>query len=327
MRLFPVEDAQHDVLAVDGRLRGDAEIDRPAVEIERDAAVLRRARLGDVHAAHHLQAHRHAGPVVLVQAADLPQHAVDAVADAQERVLRLEVDVRGAALHRVGEQRVRPGARPAGCTRRRRLAGSGSRSRRSRSRAGCRRPTARGRSTDRCASSSCASPASTVLDLDLLAERRAQLVERDDVGHFGDRDRQRRASLLSKAIGSTRWRRAKSCGTSFSASPSTMICVEVDALLADGPGHDVADRRLGDEAERTSSRPSGACWFFCSVSAMRSWSAVMSPCWINSSPRRSFFRCSAMTCAELTDQSPVPRAGRCARSRGSDRNSHGLSGS
>ena len=40
-----------------------------------------------------------------MQAAYLAQHAVDAVADAQEVLLGLEVDVRGAALHRVGEQR------------------------------------------------------------------------------------------------------------------------------------------------------------------------------------------------------------------------------
>ena len=50
MHFSPVEDAQHDVLAVDGRLRRDAEVDRPPVQVERDAAVLRRARLGDVHA-------------------------------------------------------------------------------------------------------------------------------------------------------------------------------------------------------------------------------------------------------------------------------------
>ncbi len=41
-----------------------------------------------------------------MQAADLPQHAVDAVADAQEALLGLEVDVGRAALDRVGEQRV-----------------------------------------------------------------------------------------------------------------------------------------------------------------------------------------------------------------------------
>ena len=41
-----------------------------------------------------------------MQAADLAQHAVDAVADAQEFLLGLEVDVRGAALDGIGEQRV-----------------------------------------------------------------------------------------------------------------------------------------------------------------------------------------------------------------------------
>ncbi len=40
-----------------------------------------------------------------MQAADLPQHAIDAVADTQEILFRLEVDVRRAALDRVGEQR------------------------------------------------------------------------------------------------------------------------------------------------------------------------------------------------------------------------------
>ena len=88
--------AQHDVLAVDGGLGRDAEIHRPAVQVERDAPILGRARLGDVHAADHLHAHRDAGPVVLVQAAHLLEHAVDAVADAQERELGLEVDVGGA---------------------------------------------------------------------------------------------------------------------------------------------------------------------------------------------------------------------------------------
>jgi hypothetical protein len=71
-----------------------------------DAAVLRRARFGDVHAAHHLDAHRHRRPVGLVQGADLAQHAVDAVADAQEIGFRLEVDVRRVALDGIGQDRV-----------------------------------------------------------------------------------------------------------------------------------------------------------------------------------------------------------------------------
>jgi len=39
---LPVEDAQDDVLAVNGRLRRNAEIDGTAADVERDAAVLRR---------------------------------------------------------------------------------------------------------------------------------------------------------------------------------------------------------------------------------------------------------------------------------------------
>ena len=42
---------------------------------------------------------------------------------------------------------------------------------------------------------------------------------------------------------------------SLTASPSTTTCVEVDALLADGPGHDVADHRLGDEAQAHQQAP------------------------------------------------------------------------
>jgi hypothetical protein len=82
-----------------------AKIHHPAGHRRRDAAVLRRARLGDVHLGHDLEPHRHRRPVRLVQAADLAQHAVDPVADAQEILLRLEVDVGSRALHRVGKQR------------------------------------------------------------------------------------------------------------------------------------------------------------------------------------------------------------------------------
>ena len=105
-RLLPVEHPQHDVLAVDRGLGGNAEIHRAAVQREREPPVLRRARLRDVHAADDLDAHGDAGHVGLVEAPHRLEHAVDAVADAQERVLGLEVDVGGAALHRVDEQRV-----------------------------------------------------------------------------------------------------------------------------------------------------------------------------------------------------------------------------
>jgi hypothetical protein len=54
----------------------------------------------------HLDAHRHRRPVGLVQRANLPQHAVDAVADAQETRLRLEVDIGRIVLDGVGQDRV-----------------------------------------------------------------------------------------------------------------------------------------------------------------------------------------------------------------------------
>ncbi len=103
---LPVQHAQHKVFAVLGRLGRGAKVDLAAGKLDRDAAILRRARLGDVHIADDFQAHRHRRPVGFVQAADLPQDAVDAIADAQKRLLRLEVDVGGAVLHRVGQQRI-----------------------------------------------------------------------------------------------------------------------------------------------------------------------------------------------------------------------------
>ncbi len=89
-----------------GRLGGRPEVDLPADQGHGDAAILRRTRLGDVHAADYFQAHHHGRPVTLVQAAHLPQHAIDAVADPQEGFLGLKVDVGGFALYSVGQQRI-----------------------------------------------------------------------------------------------------------------------------------------------------------------------------------------------------------------------------
>ena len=100
-----VENAQYDVLAVRSRLGGDAKIDGASGEHQGDASVLRRARFGDVHFRHDFDTDRHRRPVGLVQRADLAQHAVDAVADAQEALLGLEVNVGCAPLDRVREQR------------------------------------------------------------------------------------------------------------------------------------------------------------------------------------------------------------------------------
>ena len=101
-----IQNAQDDVFAVDGRLGGNAKIDLPPAHAEGDATVLRRPRFGNVHAAQDLDAHGHGRPVRLVQRADLAQHAVDAVTDAQEAGLRFEVDVGGFAFDGVGQDRV-----------------------------------------------------------------------------------------------------------------------------------------------------------------------------------------------------------------------------
>jgi hypothetical protein len=117
----------------------------PAAHAQRNAAVLWRPGFSNVHAADDLDAHSHRRPVGLVQRADLPQHAVDTVAYAQEAGLRLEVDVGGFALDGVGEDGIdQPDNRLAVFVGRR-LQSAVNRFRRFRSRAGCRRSTVRSR--------------------------------------------------------------------------------------------------------------------------------------------------------------------------------------
>ena len=104
--LVAVEDAQHDVLAVQRGLGGDAEVDRAPADRHADAAVLRAARFGDVHAGEHLEADGELRPARTMQRAHLAQGAVDAMADAQEPGLGLEVQVGGAARGGIGKQRI-----------------------------------------------------------------------------------------------------------------------------------------------------------------------------------------------------------------------------
>ena len=91
---------------MDGRLNGDPQVKRTTIDVDGHAAVLRGARLGDVEASHDLDAHRHGRPIGRVQCASLVKNAIDAVANAQEAKLGLEVDVRGTALDAIGEQSV-----------------------------------------------------------------------------------------------------------------------------------------------------------------------------------------------------------------------------
>src|SRR5207249_6581489 len=51
-----IENAQHDLLAMNRRIRGRAEVEAALAERDRQAAVLRKPVFGDVHAGEHLQA-------------------------------------------------------------------------------------------------------------------------------------------------------------------------------------------------------------------------------------------------------------------------------
>ena len=243
-----VEDAQDDVFAVDRRLRRGAKIDLSAAHIERDASVLRRARLGDVHPAHHLDAHRHRWPVRLVQRAHLAQRAVDAVADAQKTGFRLEVDVGRFALDGVGEDGVdQPNDRLSVFVGRR-LHGA--------------EIDFAGFDLVQDAVDRQLVPVSLVdcavdlgfageqrIDLDRFGRPAANLVERDEVIDVGERERQSATLIVvgerqqvvafGQRVRHQRQRRRVNDGVG-----------QVDALLAQAFGERVAQRRLGDETKR-----------------------------------------------------------------------------
>ena len=104
--LLPIEHAQDDVFAMHGGQGRDPEIHGPPGQGQRQAAILGGARLGDIHARHDLEPHRERRPVIFVEAADLPQDPVDAVAKAQKTLLGFEVNIGGVMLDGVGQQRV-----------------------------------------------------------------------------------------------------------------------------------------------------------------------------------------------------------------------------
>ena len=102
-----LEDADGEVLAVHAGDRGEAQVDGLAAGgLEAGAAVLRQPPLGDVEVAHDLEAADDAGLQLLGELAHLVQHAVDAAADVERVLRRLEVDVGRVHAGRVGEQRV-----------------------------------------------------------------------------------------------------------------------------------------------------------------------------------------------------------------------------
>ncbi|MNL16643.1 hypothetical protein D3C87_1376950 [compost metagenome] len=86
---------------------GHAEIHFPPLQHHLEAAVLRHALFGDVQAGQHFQTRHHLVRGDLPRhLADAQHHAVDAVADQQPFLVRLQMDVAGAALQTVVERHV-----------------------------------------------------------------------------------------------------------------------------------------------------------------------------------------------------------------------------
>ena len=84
----------------------DAHVDRAAGDRQRQAAVLRQAALGDVEVGHDLHARDDAASHARGDPLRGGEHAVDAVLDARLAGDRSEVDVAGAELDGLGDDRV-----------------------------------------------------------------------------------------------------------------------------------------------------------------------------------------------------------------------------
>ena len=106
LRRRVVEDPHDDLLAPHGRQAADAQVDLAPPGSDREPAVLREAPLGDVHVAHDLQSGDDRRLHLLGCRRHLLQHAVDAEADADIALARLDVDVRCVVRDRLVEQQV-----------------------------------------------------------------------------------------------------------------------------------------------------------------------------------------------------------------------------
>ena len=99
-----VEDTHHDRFAVHRRHGRYAQVDFLALHAQADAPVLRQAALGDVEVGHDLDARDHRGRQAPRRRFDFVQHAVDAVADDQPILERLDVNVGRAHFERIGDE-------------------------------------------------------------------------------------------------------------------------------------------------------------------------------------------------------------------------------
>ena len=101
-----IEEAHHDRFTVDGRDRGDADVDAAAVQHHPNAPVLGEAALGDVHLGHDLDPRGDGRLQAPRRRLLIVQHAIDAVPDAQRVLERLEVNVRRLGAKRVLDDEV-----------------------------------------------------------------------------------------------------------------------------------------------------------------------------------------------------------------------------
>jgi hypothetical protein len=103
-----VEQAHRHRLALDGWQCCDANVEHApgGSGVQGDAAILRLAPLGDVELGQYLQPRRHTGGEPLRHPVSHVQHAVDAVADDQLILLRLDMDVAGPILGCLEDHRV-----------------------------------------------------------------------------------------------------------------------------------------------------------------------------------------------------------------------------
>ena len=102
----PVEDPHDDALAVERGHRRHAEVEPPPLEAHADAAVLGQAPLGDVQLRHDLDARGDRRLEALRRRLGVEEHAVDAVADPEAVLERLDVDVGRVRLDRVLDEEV-----------------------------------------------------------------------------------------------------------------------------------------------------------------------------------------------------------------------------
>ncbi len=101
-----VEDAHHGALAIDEREGDDADVDAPALDVQREAAVLGDAPLGDVEVGHDLDARDHPGGHPAAHGGRGVEHPVDAEQHAGVAFFGVDVDVGGALLDGLGDDRV-----------------------------------------------------------------------------------------------------------------------------------------------------------------------------------------------------------------------------